>query len=68
MLLETILEKVSKEKEGLRPFDYVIMFNILILQRYYNLSDDQVEFQINDRMSFMRFLNLSIADVIPDSK
>jgi IS5 family transposase len=40
----------------------------LILQRYYNLSDDQVEYQANDRMSFMRFLDLSIADEIPDSK
>jgi IS5 family transposase len=44
------------------------MFKILIRQRYYNLSDDQVEYQINDRMSFMRFLDLSITDVIPDSK
>jgi IS5 family transposase len=32
------------------------------------LSDEQVEFQINDRMSFMRFLDLSIADDIPDSR
>jgi IS5 family transposase len=44
------------------------MFKILILQRYYNLSDDQVEFQINDRLSFMRFLDLTIADDIPDSR
>jgi len=44
------------------------MFKVLILQRYYNLSDDQIEYQINDRMSFMRFLNLTIADDIPDSK
>ena len=44
------------------------MFKILILQRYYNLSDDQVEYQINDRMSFMRFLDLTIADDIPDSR
>jgi IS5 family transposase len=44
------------------------MFKILILQRFYNLSDDQVEYQINDRMSFMRFLDLSISDDIPDSK
>lgn len=43
-------------------------FKILILQRYYNLSDDQIEYQINDRMSFMRFLDLTIADDIPDSK
>lgn len=68
IILETGLEKIAKGKGGRRPFDYVMMFKILLLQRYYNLSDDQVEYQINDRMSFMRFLNLSIADVIPDSK
>ncbi len=67
-VLESGFEKVIKGKGGRRPFDYVMMFKILILQRYYNLSDDQVEYQINDRMSFMRFLDLSIADVIPDSK
>ena len=44
------------------------MFKILILQRYYNLSDDQIEYQINDRLSFIRFLKLTIADDIPDSK
>lgn len=32
------------------------------------LSDDQIEYQIDDRMSFMRFLDLTIADDIPDSK
>jgi IS5 family transposase len=40
----------------------------MILQRYYNLSDEQAEFPINDRMSFMRFLDLTIADDIPDSR
>lgn len=67
-LLESTLTKLAKGKGGRRPYDYVLMFKILILQRYYNLSDDQIEYQINDRMSFMRFLNLSIADDIPDSK
>lgn len=64
-------EKLSKEatgKGGRPPYDYVLLFKILILQRYYNLSDDQIEYQINDRMSFMRFLDLTIADDIPDSK
>ena len=45
-----------------------MMFKVLILQRYYNIFGDQVEFQINDRMSFMRFLNLIIAGDVPDSK
>ena len=67
-ILEGVLTKLAKGKGGRRPYDYVLLFKILILQRYYNLSDDQMEYQINDRMSFMRFLNLTIADDIPDSK
>jgi hypothetical protein len=67
-LLEEKLNKLSKAPGGRPPCDYVLMFKILILQRYCNLSDDQIEYQINDRMSFMRFLELTIADDIPDSK
>jgi IS5 family transposase len=67
-LLEGKLSKLPKAPGGRPPYDYVLMFKILILQRYYNLSDDQVEYQINDRMSFMRFLDLTIADDVPDSK
>lgn len=67
-ILEQHLIKQAKGKGGRRAYDYVLMFKILILQRYYNLSDDQVEYQINDRMSFMRFLDLTISDDVPDSK
>ena len=44
------------------------MFKILILQRYYNISDDNTEYAILDRLSFMRFLGLGINDRIPDAK
>jgi IS5 family transposase len=67
-MLENNLCKLAKGPGGRPPYDYVLMFKILILQRYYNLSDEQVEYQINDRMSFMRFLDLTIADDIPDSR
>ena len=68
-ILETKLSLASQKNVGGRPpYDYLLLFKILILQRYYNLSDDQTEYQINDRMSFMRFLDLTIADDIPDSK
>ena len=67
-ILEGALRKESKGKGGRPPFDYVLMFQILILQRYYNLSDDQTEFQILDRASFMRFLGLKLSDKVPDSK
>jgi len=66
-----LMEKLyiePKDKGGRKPYDYVLMFKILILQRFYNLSDDQTEFQICDRLSFMRFLNLTIGDDVPDSK
>jgi IS5 family transposase len=67
-LLESKLSKLAKAPGGRPPYDYVLMFKVLILQRYYNLSDEQIEFQINDRLSFMRFLDLTISDDIPDSR
>lgn len=63
--LATKLQREAKGPGGHRPYHYVLMFKILILQRFYNLSDDQVEFQINDRLSFMRFLDLTISDDVP---
>lgn len=44
------------------------MFKILVLQALYSLSDDQVEFQIRDRLSFMRFLSIGLEDKVPDAK
>ena len=56
----------EKQAVGRRPYDTVLMFKILILQRLYNLSDEQVEFQITDRLSFTRFLGLKLGSRIPD--
>jgi IS5 family transposase len=33
----------------------------------YNISDDELEYQVNDRLSFMRFLGLGIGDIVPDA-
>lgn len=65
------LERIRKsdyKKGGRKPYDVILMFKILILQSLYNLSDDVMEFQINDRLSFMRFLDLGLGDKVPDSK
>jgi len=67
-LLEENLTKESRGQGGCRPYDYVMMFKIMILQRYYNISDDKMEFAILDRLSFMRFLGLSMSDRVPDAK
>jgi IS5 family transposase len=66
--LKRALKKVAKGPGGRPPFDYVMMFKILVLQRLYNMSDDQTEFQIKDRLTFMRFLGLGIGDTVPDAK
>ena len=62
------LKKDSKGPGGRPPFDYVMMFKILILQRIYNISDDQTEYQINDRLSFQRFIGIQLNDTVPDAK
>lgn len=53
---------------GRPPFDPVMMFKILVIQAMDNLSDERAEFLINDRMSFMRFLGLTLADRVPDAR
>jgi len=53
---------------GRPPFDPVLMLQVLVLQKYYGLSDDETEFQIMDRFSFMQFLGLQAGDSVPDAK
>src|SRR3990167_10508990 len=59
---------IISRKGGRPPWDCVVMFKILILQTLYNISDEQLEFQIKDRLSFQRFLDLSLSDKVPDAK
>lgn len=69
ILDEAFAKDPQATNKGGRPaFDLLMMFKIQILQGIYNLSDDQAEFQITDRLSFMRFLNLKMSDKVPDSK
>ena len=44
------------------------MFKILVIQAANTLSDERTEFLINDRLSFMRFLGLSLSDRAPDAR
>lgn len=67
-VLTRVLKKEAQGPGGRPPYDYVMMFKILILQRVYHLSDAQTEYQIKDRLSFMRFLGLSLCNDVPDDK
>ena len=51
--IETALHKEPKAPGGRPPYDKLMMFKIIILQKYYNLSDEQTEFQIKDRLDFL---------------
>jgi IS5 family transposase len=53
---------------GRPPFDPVTMFKVLVIQTANNLADERTEFLINDRLSFMRFLGLSLSDRVPDAR
>lgn len=53
---------------GRPPFDRVMLFKVLVLQRMYNLSDDNTEYQILDRHSFCKFLGIDSYAQVPDSK
>jgi transposase, IS5 family len=46
----------------------VVTIKALVLQVLYNLSDDQAEYQLRDRLSFMRFLGLGFEEAVPDAK
>jgi len=67
-----VLDKALARKDGGnggRPaYDAVLISKVLVLQALDNLSDEQTEYQILDRLSFMRFLRLEPHDAVPDAR
>jgi len=66
ILNEALAPKQPKGPGGAPHYDYVFMFKILVIQRYYNLSDEQTEYRINDSISLQRFLGITLSDNVPD--
>jgi transposase len=66
--LEAALVRSDRAKGGRLPYDAVLMFKVLVLQTLYTLSDDATEYQLKDRLSFMRFCGLALHDPVPDAK
>jgi len=56
-----------KSAAGRKPWDEIVILKALVPQALYNLSDEQTEYQIRDRLSFMRFLGLGLEDGVPDA-
>jgi transposase, IS5 family len=68
--IEAVTETKPEERKsnaGRKPYDAILKFKIIVLQSLYNLSDEQTEFLIRDRLSFMRFLDLGLEDTVPDA-
>jgi IS5 family transposase len=65
--LEHAVVRADRSRGGRPAFDHVLMFKTLVLQSSHNLSDERTEYLIRDRLSFMRFLGLGLADTVPDA-
>jgi IS5 family transposase len=66
--LEGALRKQPAGPGGRPSYDSVMMFKIVLLQQWNNIADDRTEFLINDRLSFQRFLGITLGEKVPDSK
>ena len=66
-LLDAALAKPAKGPGGRPPHDRLKMFKTLVVQRFYNLSDEQTEYQVSDRLSFQQFIGWTLADKAPDA-
>jgi len=65
--LERAVPRSDRARGGRPPYDHVLMFRVLILQSSHSLSDERTEYLIKDRLSFMRFLGLWLAQSVPDA-
>lgn len=57
----------QKSNAGRPRYDAILKFKMLVLAALYNLSDEALEFQVRDRLSFMRFLGLELHHTVPDA-
>ena len=67
-LINKAFRQERQSNAGRPPYDYLLMFKILVIQSMYNLSDEQAQFQILDRHTFKRFLGIRDESRIPDQK
>jgi transposase, IS5 family len=62
----SVLDKTQSSKGGRPPIDFEVKLKMLFLQHTFNLSDEELEDQLIDRLSFQQFVGLSFDEEIPD--
>ncbi len=50
-ILEKVHDKPRKSNAERKPIDVIVMFKLLILQQLYNISDKELDCQVNDHLS-----------------
>src|SRR5262249_57936614 len=58
-------EETRKSSAGRKPLDAIVMFRMRVLQALNKLSDEHAEYQVRDRLSFMRLFRLRNQGSIP---
>jgi len=62
------IRKPDYSQGGRPPIDEIVMFKTTLLQDWNNLSDENTEYMINDRLTFQRFLGMELGEKAPDEK
>jgi len=66
-LLDKGCSKEFKSNAGRKKIDLLILFKMLVFQQLFNLNDEEIEFQVNDRRSLEEFVGLGVMNTIPDA-
>ncbi|WCG03434.1 transposase [Porphyromonas gingivalis] len=67
--IRTLINKKYTKRQnaiGAPAYDVILLFKMLLLETWYNLSDCALEERINDSITFSRFLGLKMEEVSPD--
>ena len=67
MFEKELRNRIVRKSGGRRPYPLLLQFKMYLVKTWYNLSDEQCEFQCRDSLSFKRFLGLNIEDAVPDA-
>jgi transposase, IS5 family len=65
--IEALLRPLRRGRLGRPPYPVLMLFKMLLLQRWYALSDEAMEDALVDRLSFRRFVGLGLEESIPDA-
>ena len=63
---DRLLAAIKVAARGEAAYPWLLMFKVLLLQRWYDLSDPAMEEALADRLSFRRFVGLALEDDTPD--